>query len=109
MLAMNLKTELMAAGFNNRVFMQGAISTYDGDMDKIGEYVAELKADESNAAFLGQTQAQPAPSPPNMPSVTRSNVSDKQIVALEKSSNPEDRQKAREYLEQRLRQGLPLP
>ena len=27
MLAMNLKTELMAAGFNNRVFMQGAIST----------------------------------------------------------------------------------
>ena len=78
-------------------------------MDKIGEYVAELKADESNAAFLGQTQSQPAPSPPNMPSVTRSNVSDNQIVALEKSSNPEDRQKAREYLEQRLRQGLPLP
>lgn len=109
LLDMQLKAAI-SADFNNPVFVKGAMASFDGDMDSISEYVESLKADPINAGFLKSAMSAPnAPNPPSTPTVTGGKLSEAKLVAMEKSSNPAERAKAREYLENLIKQGEKLP
>ncbi len=60
MVEAKLKVALLGSGAQNDVFMDGAVSRYDGDAANIDKYVADLKAVESNAVFFGVQAEAPA-------------------------------------------------
>lgn len=96
--------------FNNSVFIKGAMAGFTGSPDDIAEYVASLREMPENAVFLNTQQTQPnIPSPPNTPKVTGGVINEGKVLAMEKSSDPQERAKARQYLEQMIREGRPVP
>lgn len=109
LLTMSLRAELARAGFNNDVFLRGAIAAYDGDADDVSDYVASLVADEGNKPFMASAQTPSAPTAPSTPTVTGGIVNKAKVVAMEKSSDPAERAKAREYLEDLIKRGEKLP
>lgn len=66
----DLKTELYKAGFQNDIFVNGAIAAYKEGT--IGDYVKSLVEDAANSVFLASTSPPPKPTPPGAPNVTGS-------------------------------------
>ena len=104
----DLAFELSRAGFNNDVFIKGAMASYNPDAGSIGEYVQNLANDEANKVFLGNQQA-PRANPPSTPSVTGGSFTTEQLRAMRDSDDPEVRAKRRAYLKSLYKAGKPLP
>ena len=49
----SLQSALMREGVTNQMFINGVLSSYNGDADGVGEFISSLKSDESNAVFFG--------------------------------------------------------
>ena len=102
LLEMNLKTELIKTGFQNDIFVNGAIKIYDADTHgDIAAYVASLAADEANKALLAGTEGRTVHTPPGKtptPGGMAGTLTGEQLKTMRKSDNPEERTRAIEYI-----------
>lgn len=104
----DLKAELYNAGFKNETFVKGAIGSYDGAADGIGDFVSQLAGDESNAMFLGGA----APKREVLGGTSNISISGGAMsleklrqLATDKSSTPEKRSEARMALLEKIESG----
>lgn len=95
----DLKTELIRKGFNNEIFMNGAMAAFSGDADSVADYVSELAASDSNKMFLSS-----APQRNILPAANGVNASDSvvdgsKLFELAKSKDSETKAKAQKALQ----------
>lgn len=100
LLTLNLKNELVKAGFHNDHFVKGVVSDFQGTQEEIDSYVQSVLNDEKNKPFLASSQNQQSYVPPSTPGVASMNdtVPIETLKAWENSSDREERIKARAYL-----------
>jgi hypothetical protein len=96
----DLKLELINNNFTNKTFIKGAITSFDGEPDTIGDYVKELAALEENKIFIndGKAKRNPLPeTPPAGGSVGAMSVEEARIKAKQ-SEDPKVKAAARKVL-----------
>lgn len=101
MLARDLKMELLSAGFKNPNWLKGSVADYNAETHGTPtEYAAALAKDEANAPFLATDTARTVHKGPNPANVTggSAELTNSQVQVMEKSDDPKERQKARDYL-----------
>ena len=98
LLEMSLKTELIKTGFQNDIFVNGAIKSYDaGTHGEISAYVAALAADEANKALLAGVEGRTVYTPPGKspsPSGSGGELRGEALRAAASSEDPQIRLKA---------------
>jgi hypothetical protein len=94
----DLRDALREAGASNSIFMRGAMASYEGGPEGIGEYVQSLKSIEMNAPFFGVQQvAQPigqAPPAHGQASTRSTSVDWKQVREWEAGTDPAKKREA---------------
>jgi len=97
LLDLELKTELLGAGFKNPNWLKGSVAGYNAETHGTpAEYAAAAAKDEANAAFLatpGRT-VHPGPTPAVVTGSSQT-MTGAQIRLLESSTDPKDKKKAR--------------
>lgn len=111
LLSMSVESELVKAGFSNTKFLAGSVLQYNAEEDgSPEEYAKKLAEDDANKALLAGTNRQVLTPPQKQPvSGSKGSYTVDQIRAMQKSDNPEDRQKVRTYLSDYLQNNGELP
>ncbi len=110
MLKMELKYSLATAGFTERG-IDLLTNEYTPEAGNIVEYVQTAKDNERNKILLSETGFKNKPASPDPVSMTGSAgaMTPEQAKAMERSDNPEDQKRAREYMEAYYKQHRKFP
>lgn len=94
----DLQSSLAVAGFDNKMFIRGAVAGFDSTKTSIEDYVAELKSDELNKPFLRTASIVVKPQAPGTVAVNGGKTNWEDVKKLELSSKADDRAKARSLI-----------
>lgn len=94
----DLKTELIQKGFNNEIFMKGAMAAFEGDSDSVADYVNELASADSNKMFLTDSNKRTVLPVPNGVNPFEGVTDWGKIREIAKGSDKDSSQKAKKAL-----------
>lgn len=94
----DLKTELYKQGFDNDMFIAGAVNSFNGEAGNISEFVTGLASNDANKMFLNNANARTPLPPTGNTNVTGNTVDIAKVRELTKSNDPNVRKSAQQAI-----------